>query len=199
LEDGFQFLLGIQDDRPGDNCATCAVVTSVVLSLDGSQVAFVGSSTGGSFLYILKPQAGEGTVGSPAQPTTSTTNASTYAACRAGATSCLLSLPLGSGPDSNSAPYYNYGFDDLYVGDDSGSLYKFSGVFIGTPTKVTTGWPIVVHSGFALTAPVYDQASRNAYVGDANGRLSFVREIGSTVGACGSGSAATLRAWAARP
>jgi hypothetical protein len=172
----------------GDNCTNCAVVTSVVLSLDGSQVAFVGSSTSGSFLYILKPKAGEGTVGSPAQPTTSTTNASTYAACRTGSTSCLLSLPLGPGQDSNSAPFYNYGFDDLYVGDDNGSLYRFSGVFIGTPTKVTTGWPIVVHSGFKLTAAIFDQTSRNAYVGDANGRLSFVREIGSTVGACGSGS-----------
>jgi hypothetical protein len=176
----------------GDSCITCTTLTSPVLSLDGSQIAFVGSSSTGSFLYILKWKAGEGTVGSPAQPTTSTTSASTYVTCRnltgGAATSCLLSLPLGSGNNTNSPPFYNYAFDMLYVGDDTGVLYKFTGVFRGTPTRVTTGgWPFTVSSS-KLTAPVYDQTSGNAYVGDANGVLSFVRDTSSTVGTCGSGN-----------
>jgi hypothetical protein len=45
-----------QTTRTGDNCNTCVVATSPVLSLDGTQVAFVGSSNAtGSFLYVLKP------------------------------------------------------------------------------------------------------------------------------------------------
>jgi hypothetical protein len=176
----------------GDGCATCVEVTSPVLSQDGSQVAFVGSSTSGSFLYILKWKAGEGTIGTPVTPTTSTTTVSTYVTCRnltgGAATSCLVSLPLGSHSDTNSPPFYNYAFDMLYVGDDNGVLYKFTGVFRGTPTKATAPWPITVDSGFKLTAPVYDQTSGNAYVGDSNGVLSFVRDTSSTVGACGSGS-----------
>jgi hypothetical protein len=182
----------------GDGCSACAVVTSVVLSLDGTQMAFVGSSASGSFLYILKPKAGEGTVSSPVKPTTSTTSASTYVTCRnltgASATSCLLSLPLGSHSDTNSSPFYSYAFDTLYAGDDSGVLYKFTGVFGGSPAQVTTVWPITVHSGFSLTSPVYDQTSGNVYVEDSNGRLSFVRDTGNSVGACGSGSPPCLGA-----
>jgi hypothetical protein len=193
----------------GDSCSTCVEVTSPVLSGDGSQVAFIGSSASGSFLYILKPKAGEGTVGAPVQPTTSTTSPSTYVTCRnltgGAATSCLLSLSLGSHSDTNSSPFYDYGFDTLYVGDDNGVLYKFTGVFLGTPTKVTTGgWPFTVDSGFKLTGPVYDQTTGNAYVGDSNGVLSFVRDTRSTVGSCGSGSppclgANTLNAGASNP
>ena len=124
----------------------------------------------------------------PAQPATSTTAAATYVTCRSGATSCLLSLPLGSATDTNSSPFYDYTNDVLYVGDDSGVLYKFTGVFRGTPAKVTTGpWPITVHSGSVLTSPVRDQVSGNVYVGDSKGVLSFVRDTGSTVGACVTG------------
>jgi hypothetical protein len=191
----------------GDNCTTCTTLTSPVLSQDGSQVAFVGSSTSGSFLYILKWKAGEGTVGSPAQPTTSTATVATYLTCRnltgGAATSCLLSLPLGIGNNTNSPPFYNYAFDMLYVGDDNGVLYKFTGVFRGTPTKAGSPWPISVSSS-KLTAPVYDQTSGNAYVGDSNGVLSFVRDTSSTVGACVSGTppclgSATLNAGGGNP
>jgi hypothetical protein len=192
----------------GDGCATCVEVTSPVLSADGSQVAFIGSSGTGSFLYILKPKAGEGTISTPVTPTTSTTTVATYLTCRnltgGAATSCLLSLPLGANSDTNSPPFYNYAFDMLYVGDDNGVLYKFTGVFRGTPTKATAPWPFTVDSGFKLTAPVYDQTSGNAYVGDSNGVLSFVRDTSSTVGACGSGSppclgTATLNAGGGNP
>jgi hypothetical protein len=200
---------GYQTIATGDNCATCQVSTSPVLSQDGSQVAFIGSSGSGAFLYILKPKAGEGMASSPIQPTTSTTSSSTYVTCRdlsgPGATSCLLSLPLGVNNNTNSPPFYNYAFDMLYVGDDKGVLYKFTGVFRGTPTKVTTGgWPITVHSGFKLTAPVYDQTSGNAYVADSDGVLSFVKDTASTVGACAVGSppclgSKTLSAGAGNP
>jgi hypothetical protein len=173
----------------GDGCTTCVVVTSVVLALDGTQVAFVGSSPTASFLYILKPKATEGTIAIPAQPMTSTTTAANYVTCRAGATSCLLSLPLNPlAANTNSAPFYDYTNDVIYVGDNNGKLYKFTGVFRGTPAAVATGWPVTVNSGAVLTSPVRDQVSGNVYVGDSKGVLSFVRDTGSTVGVCGTGS-----------
>lgn len=76
----------------------------------------------------------------------------------------------------------------LYVGDNSGKLHKFTGVFNGAPAEVTTAWPITVHATFTLTGPVYDSVSGNIFVGDSSGQLSFVRETGSNKGACASGS-----------
>jgi hypothetical protein len=93
-------------------------------------------------------------------------------------------------PDTRSAPFYNYATDELYVGDDNGVLHKFTGVFLGTPAEVTIGWPIIVNATPAtLTSPVLDFTSKNIFVGDNTGQLSFVMEVGSTVGACfGGGS-----------
>ena len=57
------------------------VVTSAVLSLDGTQVAFVhtpSSITSASSLEILRPVAGQGTVLAPATPGTTCTTGSCY-------------------------------------------------------------------------------------------------------------------------
>src|SRR5580692_3997955 len=181
----------------GDTTGT--TLTSPVLSFNGTQIAFVESRTnvnGGSILHILKwkPGAGvtvQGTIAAPATPDTvmapgqawNTTN------CPA-ANSCIVNIVFsGSQPDTLSAPFYNYATDELYVGDDNGVLHKFTGVFLGTPAEVTTGgWPITVNATTILTSPVLDFTSKNIFVGDSTGRLSFVREVGSTVGACGVGS-----------
>jgi hypothetical protein len=42
--------------------------------------------------------------------------------------------------------------------------------------------------GTALSSPALDPTSRNVFASDAAGRLTYVRETGSTAGACGSGS-----------
>jgi hypothetical protein len=96
--------------------------------------------------------------------------------------------------DSISAPFVDYANDVIYVGDNKGSLHKFTGVFNGTPAEVTTGWPIVVNATHALSSPAYDSVSGNVFVGDATGRLSYVRETTSTVGSCSSGSPPCLGA-----
>jgi hypothetical protein len=176
-------------------------VTSAVLSGDGTQVAFVESRTlanGGSILHIMKwkPGAGaavQGTVAAPALPDTTmlaglawnTTN------CPA-ANSCIVNITFnGTQADTRSSPFYDYSSDTLYVGDDNGSLHKFTGVFLGTPAEVTTNWPIVVHAASILTGPVYDGVSKNIFVGDSLGRLSFVKEVGSTIGAGACAAAGT--------
>jgi len=91
-----------------------AITTSPVLSLDGSQVAFVQTSGGVASLVVLKWAAG-GTVTSP---TTLSSNSS-YPGCTA---PCMISLTFqGSPNDTTSAPFYDYsGSDTLFVGDAAG-------------------------------------------------------------------------------
>jgi hypothetical protein len=164
-------------------------VTSPLLSIDGKKVAYVETRTnanGGSILHILQWKASQGTLTTPVAPDQIVT---AWGSCTAG-NSCIVNETFGNAqPDTGSAPFYNYSNDTLYVGDDNGALHKFTPVFSGTPAEVTTGgWPFTVHSATALSSPVFDFGSGNIYVTDAGGQLSYVREVGSTVGACSSGS-----------
>jgi hypothetical protein len=165
--------------------------TSPTLSFDGTQVAYTESVAGGpGVLHILRWKSGDGgTVGAPVLVTTSVTTGANYVTCKATATSCLLSLVFGNASGSTSSePFYDFETDNLYVGDDTGNLHKFSGVFFGAPAEVTTGgWPIAIHTGHVLTGAVVDNTSGNIFVNDLDGTLRYVREVGSTVGTCGAG------------
>jgi hypothetical protein len=174
---------------------TGSVVTSVVLSLDGSKVAFVESAAGGATLQLLKWSSSDcgGTCTTGAPDTAATGTSWAAGPCATG--SCVISIPFNGGAnDTNSPPYYNYNTDTLYVGDNSGKMHKFTPVFFGTPAEVTSGWPITVNAGTTLTGPVFDGISGNIYVGDSTGRLSFIREVGSTVPATGGCTAPCLSA-----
>jgi len=168
--------------------ATGTTVTSPVLSLDGSKVAYVESRTnanGGSILHILKWKAGQGSAAAAVSPDQVVAS---WGACPAG-NSCIINLTFnGAQPDTNSSPFYDYTHDVLYVGDDNGQLHKFTAVFSGTPAEVTSGWPIAVNAGAILTGPVFDQTSGNIFIGDSTGRSSYVREVGSGIGTCAAGS-----------
>ena len=177
---------------------TGTVLTSPVLAQSGGQIAFVESRTnanGGAILHILKwkPGAGvtvQGTIAAPATPDTlmAAGQAWNTVNCPA-ANSCILNIVFdGAQADTGSAPFYDYGTDQLYVGDDNGVLHKFTGVFAGAPTEVIGGgWPITVNAGAILTGPVFDVTSHNIFLADHTGRLSFVKEVGSVTGACGAG------------
>lgn len=162
--------------------------TSVVLSSDGSKIAFVESSGAGATLRILKWKAGQGLgAGYPVAPDLTVAAGHTWAQDCLPGNSCLSSIAFSGGAnDTNSAPFYSYANDTIYVGDNNGFLHKFTGVFDDTsaPMEVTTGWPIHVDAAANLTSPVFDGISGNIYVGDDTGLLSFVREVGSTVGIC---------------
>lgn len=169
--------------------------TSVALSLDGSKVAFVeDGGFGTAILNILKWKVGEGSgVASPAAVDLDISG-SPWTACTAGI-SCIATVSFkGTAMDSHSAPFVDYVNDVIYVGDNSGSLHKFTGVFNGTPAEVTAGWPIIVNSNHALSSPVYDSVSGNIFVGDSSGRLSYIRETNRAVGSCSSGSPPCLGA-----
>jgi len=140
------------------------VVTSVILSIDGSQIAFVQTKAGAASLVVLKWASPNGTASGPV--TLTSLSASAYRTCVA---PCMTSIPFSGGADdTGSAPFYDYsGADTLYVGDDSGKLHKFTGVFSGTPGEVLSNWPVVVStSSSALNSPVYDSTSGRIFVGD---------------------------------
>jgi len=163
---------------------TGQALTSIVLSLDGTKVAFVQNAVGGATLHILKWKAGEGTgAGYPVAPTTTLSAGQSWAANCPAANSCISPIAFNGGfQDTGSAPFYNYATDVLYVGDNSGRVHKFTGVFLGAPAEVLVSWPITVNAGAALTGPIYDGVSGNIFVGDSTGRLSFIQEVGSTAG-----------------
>ena len=162
-------------------------VLSGGVSGDGSQIAFMEGGGGSAALHILRGVAGQGTPGSGSAvlPDVVTSSAATYVSCLGTTQSCLLSLTFANGADDTfSAPFVNYDTDSLYVGDNTGVLHKFTGVFEGTPAEVTTGgWPITVDGGAILNSPIYELHSNNLYITDRNGILSFVREADSSVGA----------------
>jgi hypothetical protein len=127
---------------------------SPVLSIDGSQVAFIQTISGTASLVILKMADSGGTATLPIAPTLTTPAG--YRACAA---PCFTTLSLGAA-NSNSAPFYLYdSTDTLYVGDNIGRLHRFAGVFRGTPA-VVIGWPVTVTVGGVtagvLNSPVYD-------------------------------------------
>lgn len=112
------------------------VFNSVVLSPDGTQVAFVeSSSTGVASLGVLKWLAGGGSVSSPG--TITSVAASSYRGCAA---ACYTTLAFSGNPnDSYSPPFYDPNTDAIYVGDDGGKLHKFTSIFkSGTPTEASS-------------------------------------------------------------
>lgn len=144
------------------------VATSVVLSFDGSQVAFAQSSAAGAAsLVLLKWKANNGTAAAPVGPMAQT--AANYRACTA---PCSVTIAFNGGAnDTASSVFVDYGTDSIYVGDDAGKLHKFTGVFAGTPAEaIGGGWPVAVSTS-PLSEPVFDSTSGKIFVGDflANG------------------------------
>ncbi|MFZ0911224.1 MAG: hypothetical protein WAN24_17270 [Candidatus Acidiferrales bacterium] len=182
------------------------VTTSPSLSLDGTKILYVESIAGGSILHVLRPSTaalnGTGTEGSVATPvvpatviTSTQANAGTlWTTCLAGTTSCLFNVAFNATTVTYSSPFYDYSFDNAYVGDDSGKLWKISGVFDGTPGIATGNWAtgITVHSGTKLGAPVFDESTHLIIMGDSGGQINYVMDTGATVGTCVSGSAPCL-------
>ncbi len=173
------------------------IVTSPVLSSDGTQIAVVQNAGGTSQLVLIKWAPGTGTVNAPVIPTPATS--ATYPTCTA---PCQLTITFSNSnggsnaTDSNSSPFYDYGNDVIYVGNDNGYLHKFTGVFNGTPAEVVSAgadvWPASVHPGGVFTSPVSDGVI-GVFVGSDNATLYRVDPtIGSgTGGVSNSGSLGT--------
>jgi len=153
------------------------IKTSPVLSTDGTKVAFVESTSSGSYFHVLVlpnpipvPPSQTGTVLSPQTPT-SCTNPTTAG--------CMSTLTIQTAAtDSNSSPWVDYNNDTAYVGADNGLLYKITPVFGGgAPALVSTGgWPVTVstQASKVLTGPVVDDTAGRIFIGDGEGYLYAV-------------------------
>jgi len=156
------------------NTGTATIATSVDLSASGSQIAFIQGNSGSAASLVVVQVANSG--GSVTAPTTPTQTTVAFA---------------DSHSDTYSSPFYDYASDTLYVGDDSGVLHKFTGVFLGTPAEVTTGgWPVQVSSatvGGALGSPVYDATTGLVFIGDYLLNYASTCEPSATnaAGSCG--------------
>jgi len=118
------------------------IKTSVVLSSDGAQVAFVETTDpgGSARLVVLKWHAGDGSSVDSAYDLSAVTTAANYRTCTA---PCRTRVNFANVSSPNrhvdiSSPFYDYTNDVLYVGDNGGQLRKFTGVFNGTPAEVIT-------------------------------------------------------------
>ena len=142
------------------------VVNSVALSLNGSQVAFVQSSSSGvASLVLLTWLASNGTLTAPVSPTLEA--ASSYNGCVA---PCMTTLTFSGSPnDTYSSQFIDYSTGTAYVGDDAGQLHKFTNIFASgsnAPAEAGSPWPVTVNSNASLSSPVYDGVSANVFVGD---------------------------------
>lgn len=155
------------------------IKTSPELSVDGTKVAFVESTSGGSYFHVLvlpnpipSPPSQDGTVLSPLTPTS----------CASPTTpGCMTTLTIETGAsNSNSSPWVDYNTDTAYVGADNGVLYKITPVFGGgAPALVNdpSNWPVTVSTNKynnILTAPVVDDVAGLIFVGDGEGYLYSV-------------------------
>jgi hypothetical protein len=164
------------------------VVTSVVLSLDGTQVAFVqnNSPVTQATLVLLKWAASSGTIASP--DTLIAVSNAAYPTCTI---PCMTTIPFSLDVSSSnlgdtlSSPYYDYNSDTLYAGDGKGYLHKFTSVFLSTgttfPAETTASgnnvWPALTSNNSPLTDPVYDQDTGWIFVGSLFGTLKRVNAV----------------------
>ena len=178
---------------------TGQVYNSPVLSLDGTKIAFVETISGGSKFHVL-------TIGNDGNAGCAThiapCNGASYdAPAVPGVNNNAADVAItmsGDVSDTFSSPFIDYTHDIAYVGDDSGYLHKFTGVFTGTPAEVTTnGWPLQVstdaNAGLGLTSPTYDSVSQDIFVATqypgggaaaTNGTLYCINAAAPTATSC---------------
>src|ERR1051326_3722808 len=161
------------------------IKTSPIISLDGSQVAFVQTDgLNHGTLVLLKWKANNGTLAAPILPAFKTT--ANYPSCIAPCMTAFLlrTTALGVGAqtdDVTSSIFYDYSGDTAYVGDSLGLLHKYHPFFTtGIPAEVALPWPVQanVANHTALTSPVYDHVTHNVFVGDAGGYFERISATG---------------------
>jgi hypothetical protein len=155
------------------------IKTSPTISENGKMVAFIESTTSGSYFHVLvlpnpipAPASAVGTVLKPQTPTSCTTPTTV---------GCMTTLTIQtSASDSNSSPWIDYVADTAYVATDNGILYKITPVFGGgAPALVTdsANWPVAVSTNKynnVLTAPIVDDSAGLIFLGDGEGYLYSV-------------------------
>ena len=158
------------------------VPASVVLSLNGSQIAYVENRTDSSYFHVLTL----GTTGTNGTSPTAAVAPGSAGGNNAVDQSVLLSPDGGTtNQGSTNAAYVVYAHNDAndvaYVttyssaGSGSGYLYKISNVFNGSATP-TLVWSVAIDA--VPSTPVYDSVSNNVFFTDSSGRIDYVTDTG---------------------
>ena len=158
------------------------VPASVVLSLNGSQIAYVENRTDSSYFHVLTL----GTTGTNGTSPTAAVAPGSAGGNNAVDQSVLLSPDGGAtNQGSTNAAYVVYTHHDAndvaYVttyssaGSGSGYLYKISNVFNGSATP-TLVWSVAIDA--VPSTPVYDSVSNNVFFTDSSGRIDYVTDTG---------------------
>jgi len=169
-----------------------SVTTSPVLSIDGSEVAFIESiGTSAYLVVVLMPNAADATIDPVACATTTNVNNTSQ-----GSSPVVWCKEFAdTNNDTASSPFVNYATNTLYVGDSSGYLHTFTNIFhtygTGAPqtnmtaptegTAVATGESNGFGGYYGLSSPVYDVSSGLVFVGDTEGYLHSVNSSGTVV------------------
>jgi hypothetical protein len=173
------------------------IATSPALSLDGTKVAFVESTSSATYFHVLvlpnpipSPPSQSGTVLSPQTPSSCT---------KPTTPGCMTTVLIESGANNtNSSPWVDYDADIAYVGADNGKLYKVAPIFGGgAPALVNdpSNWPVTVsnpsQSNTILTGAIEDSTTGRLYLGDGYGYLYAV----SLANPAGTYSAIVTTGW----
>jgi hypothetical protein len=158
------------------------VPASVVLSQNGSQIAYVENRTGSSYFHVLTL----GTTGTNGTGPTAAVVPGSAGGNNALDQGVLLSPDGGTtNQGSTNAAYVVYTHNDdndvAYVttysaaGSGSGYLYKISNVFNGSATP-TLVWSVAIDA--VPSTPVYDSVSNKVFFTDGSGRIDYVEDTG---------------------
>jgi hypothetical protein len=152
---------------------TGMVPSSVTLSTDGKQIAYVENLAGSSYLHVLTI----GTTGSNGSSATTSVLPGPSGGNNAIDQRVLLSPDGGvTTQSSTSSVYVDYSNCAAYIttysaSSNSGYLFKISNIFNSTNAP-TIGWSVPINA--IPSAPVYDAASTKIFFTDSNGRIDYV-------------------------
>jgi len=159
------------------------VPASVVLSQNGSQIAYVENRIGSSYFHVLTL----GTTGTNGTSPTAAVVPGSAGGNNAVDQSVLLSPDGGTtNQGSTNAAFVVYTHNDAndvaYVttysaaSGGSGYLYKISNVFNGSATP-TLVWSVAIDA--VPSTPVYDRVSNKIFFTDSNGCIDYVEDTGT--------------------
>jgi hypothetical protein len=163
---------------------TGQVPASVVLSQNGSQIAYVENlPTGSSYFHVLTI----GTTGTNGTSATAAVVPGVSGGNNAVDTTVLLSPDGGTTNQSSTNTVFvvythNDASDVAYATTysprtGSGYLYKISNVFKGSATP-TIAWSVSINA--VPSSPVYDIVSNKVFFTDSNGSIDYVIDTGTS-------------------
>ena len=158
-----------------------AITNSIVMSEDGTKVAYVESNGTASALHVVSTTPGANGPGA-IESFNQYGNPIAAAAVVPASISTVPSSGSWAAADSYSSVWVDYQNDIAFVGTDDGSLHQIRNVFCTTasciaspkaPSELTTGgWPVALAGAGPLTSPVED-ANDVIYVAGAKSGLLY--------------------------